>query len=127
MENYHNLAELSNHAAIEIDNYLKKKKTGLSSVKEFTKIIQDNLISDSDTFLTMPDFPYLALAKAMRKDSNKEIRYVSELALEMRLFYSELSDLEGLSKDRLENLRNFCVEASKSFLAERLDYLRKVA
>lgn len=118
MINYRSLASMACNAAIDIDNYIRGSETDFSGVREFTEIIGENLIRDSDSDKITGGFPYLALAEAMRKNSDKEIKYVSELALEMRFFYSELSDLENLSEERLKSLRSFCVKTSDEILTE---------
>lgn len=63
----------------------------------------------------------------MEEDSDKRIDNFSDLALEISLLYSELNCLEELPIERLENLRGFCVEASKQFMLAERPYFRRVA
>ena len=121
----HYLAELTSHAAIEIDNLLLGRKGDFSSIERFARVLKKYQSKDVDTILT--DFLYIPLWKAMKMYSQKEIRHTSELVLEIKILQSEISKIKNLPKKRLENLRDFCVKASKEFQIKGNDYLRKVA
>ena len=74
-------------------------------------------MKDTDTALTEPNFPYLPLWRAVRRNSDKDIRWMSELALEMRLLRSELGDVPANSK-KLEELHSLLCDFSREFSNE---------
>jgi hypothetical protein len=146
------LSELAIRSAIEVDNYLLGRNRDFSHLQELSGILAKYQLRDSDTSLTEPDFPYLPFWEALRSNSPKTIHWISELALEMRLFRSELEDSlayvqgnnivarirgeeslfgEGESaipvqRKNLEDLRYLLCELSKEFANERykLDHAR---
>ena len=115
------LSELALRGAIEVDNYLIGRNHDFSHVQEFAGILEKYQLQDTDTVLTEPHFPYLPLWRAVRKNSDKEIRHYSELALEMRLLRYELKDVPANSK-RLEELRSLLCNFSREFSNEQHQY-----
>src|SRR3989338_4107524 len=115
------LSELSLHGAIEIDNYVLGRNHDFSHVQELAGILEKYQLKDTDNALTEPHFPYLPLWRAVRKNSDKDIRWMSELALEMRLLRSELGDVPANSK-RLEELRSLLCDFSREFSNEQHQY-----
>jgi len=115
------LSELSLHGAIEIDNYLLERNRDFSHVQELAGILEKYQLKDTDTVLTEPHFPYLPLWRAVRKNADKDIRWMSELALEMMLLRSELGDVPANSK-RLEELRSLLCDFSRYFSSEQHQY-----
>jgi len=115
------LSELSLHGAIEIDNHLLGRNHDFSHVQELAGILEKYQLKDTDTALTELHFPYLPLWKAVRKNSDKDIRWMSELALEMRLLRSELKDVPTNSK-RLEELSSLLCDLSREFSNEQYQY-----
>ncbi len=115
------LSELTLRGAIEIDNYLLGRNHDFDHVQELTGILQKYQLKDTDTILTEPHFPYLPLWRAVRKNSDKNISRIPDLALEMRLLRSELEDVPVSSK-RLEELRSLLCDFSREFSYEQQQY-----
>ena len=104
------LAELALHGAIEIDNHILGRNHDFCHIQELAEILGKYQLKDTDTALTEPNFPYLPFWRAFRKNSEKDIRWLSELALEMRLLRPELNDISN--SKRLEELRNLLCSLS---------------
>lgn len=115
------LSELASRGAIEIDNYLLGRNHDFSHVQEWAEILGNYQLKDTDTALTEPNFPYLPFWRAVRKNSEKDIKQYSELALEIRLLKSELGDVPANSKI-LEELRSLMVDFSREFSNEQYRY-----
>lgn len=113
------LSELALNGALEVDNYVLGRGEGFAHVQELTEILGKYQLKDTDTSLTEPNFPYMPLWRAVRKNSDKEIRWMSELALEMRLLRSELEEIPTSKK--LEELRDVLNDFSREFLRERCE------
>src|SRR3989344_1774685 len=107
------LSRLSQDVAIEVEMHRLGKNDDFSNTRELLGILEKYQLKDTDTFLTAPHFPYLALWDALRKNSEKELRYIYELALEMRLLRNELKDIPNPKK--LEQTRTVLVDLSKEF------------
>ncbi len=110
-----NYSKFSIAVGVEIDNYLLGKTNSFESVQEFRDVLVKYQLKDSDDALSMPNFPYVGLHRAMHCDE-KPIRKIDELALEMRLLRMELRNVEELNQERLETLRDFFIGASKEFM-----------
>ena len=115
------LSELSVRGAVEIDNYILGRNHNFEHVQELTSILEKYPLKDSDTALTAPHFPYLPVTRAVQKDSDKKIKYFSELALEIKLLRSELEDVPTNSK-KLEEFRSLLCDFSREFSNERHRY-----
>jgi len=111
------LSKLFLWGAIEIDNYLLGRNYDFNHVRELAGILEKYQLKDTDTALTEPNFPYLPLWRAVRRNSDKDIRWMSELALEMRLLRSELGDVPANSK-KLEELHSLLCDFSREFSNE---------
>ena len=85
------ISDLALQGGIEIDNYLQGRNNKFEHVQELTEILERYQLSDTDTHLF--GFSYMCLWKTMRVDSDKEVRYCSELAIEMNLLRFELRDI----------------------------------
>jgi hypothetical protein len=122
------LSKLALHGAIEIGKYLLEGNHDFSHVQELAGILERHQLEDTDTASTAHHFPYFPLWKAVRDKSNKNIRLMSELALEMRLLRSELGDVPANSK-RLEELYSLLCDLSREFSNEqyRYNYPRRLA
>lgn len=116
-----NWAYVTCNAAIEIDNYILGKRTDFYSTNLLTELLRRNMIPGKDIDGVMLDLsPNISnLIYAISKDSDKKLVEYDDFTLEMRLLYSELTHLESLPKERLENLRKFCVELSGQYLADK--------
>jgi hypothetical protein len=112
------LAELSLRSATEIDNYLLEKDPGFGHTEELIGILERYQLKDTDNWRTERLFPYTALRRVMKRGSEKELRYYSELALEMRLLRSELEGVPGADREKLEGLRSLLLEMSRGFSDE---------
>jgi len=115
------LSELSICGALEIENYISDRNNDFSHVQELAGILEKYKLQDTDTAVTSSHFPYLSLRRAVRKNSDKDIRHYSELALEMGLLKSELRDVPVNSK-RLEDLCSLLCDFSREFFDERHQY-----
>ena len=115
------LSELARLGAIEIDNYLRGRNHDFSHVKELAEILGKYQLKDTDTALTKPFFPCSPFSRAIRKNSDKDIKQYSELALEMRLLRFELGNVPANSK-RLEELRSLLCDFSKELINEQDQY-----
>jgi len=117
MENYRDLAQQSVDCALEIDDYLLGRSKGFQRTKEFSELLKNYQLKDTDNALTIQDDNfYLSLWKAMKKDSQKELRKFPELALEMRLLRAELDNIENSGKNKLEELRSLFCDLSQESL-----------
>lgn len=110
------LRELASRSAIEVDNFSLRGKKEFSHTNELGEILGKYQLKDSDKYIN--NFPYMPLWKAIIKNSEKEIREISELALEMRLLRYELNEIPNLPKKRLEELTHFLCDLSKEFSSE---------
>ena len=107
------LAILAIKAAVEIKNYISGKDDYFSNVEEFSAVIKKYQKSCHPG--TSDEFPYLPLKEAMEIDSDGKIYDNHELSLEMNLLYLELKNVGRLPEERLQNLRNFLVQASVQY------------
>ena len=97
------MAEMTAFSAVELDNYLRNTNGSLRNVGDFAKALRDY------------DSKYdLSLWMAMGSPNIK----LEEIAVQIDLLKMELSDVENLPRDRVENLRDFCVIASRQFLSD---------
>ena len=103
-------------AAIDLDRYIRRADHDLGNIKEIANLLEKYQLKDADKSFTrnFTSF-YEPLWNAMKKDSCKELRYVSEIALEMRLLRSELENIPNNHK-RLEELSSFLCCLSSEFL-----------
>lgn len=115
------LSKLALRGAIEIDNFLLGRNHDFSHVQEFAEILEEYQLKDTDTAINEPNFPYLPLWMAVRKNSDKDIRKMQELALEMRLLRFELEDVPANSK-KLKEFRSFLNDLSIEFSNEHQNY-----
>jgi hypothetical protein len=113
---YLDLAIKLSEFAIDLDNYYAGRNSNLNTVKEVTEMLQKYQLKDTDR-CPMGDFAdfYEPLWKAMRKNSYKEIKYISELGLEMRLLRYELENISTNQK-RSEELTSFLCNLSSEFM-----------
>jgi hypothetical protein len=111
------LSELALRGATEIDNYLIERDNDFSHVQELAEILRKYELKNTDTFFTAPRFPYTSFWKVIKKDSNKEIRTLPELALEMKLLRSELETVPKNS-ERLKEIISFLCDCSQEFSNE---------
>ncbi|MAH49518.1 hypothetical protein CMI37_27095 [Candidatus Pacearchaeota archaeon] len=112
------LSELALHGAVEVDDFLIRRNHDFSHVQELAEILGNYQLRDTDTALTEPNFPYLPLWRAVRKSTDKDIRSMSELASEMRIFRTELEEIPA-NPTRLEALRSLLRDLSVEFSNEQ--------
>jgi hypothetical protein len=117
------LSELADMGVIEIDSYLfNNKNNDFSNVQELAGILKKSQLKDTDNDYASSVFPYHPFWKAIKKNSDKDIKHFSELALEMRLLRSELNDIPS-NPEKLKELRSALNELSREFRFE--EYLKK--
>lgn len=119
------LSQLALEGALEIDSYLQGKNNNFSHAQELTDILEKYKLKDNDTCFTEPYFPYLPLWRTMRKSSDKDLRTYSELALEIKLFVSELKCIPN--SNNLEEVSSVLCDLSREFLSEFCGYSRRLA
>ena len=120
------LSTLANSAAIELDNYCVGKNIGLEYTKELARIFRTYQPKDGDYSL-YGSFPYNPpLANTVRQGSDKEIRHITELPLEMKLLTMEL-DNPTKNMNTAEMLRDVLVTFSKECMNHAYRYGQKVA
>lgn len=113
------LNALSLDAALETDLFSNGKQEGLMHLGQLVSIFKRyQLPADANGFSLMhSSFPYFALADAMRKDSDKELRKPEEIALEMDLMIRELesavSNPEGATELLCDLATQFLYEADR--------------
>lgn len=110
---YLKFAELTNHAAIEIDAYLLGRSRSFEDVEEFSRLLRENTLKTRFDFIG--EFPHIALCRVMQE--SKGMVRVEEYALEMTLLRYELEMVRELPEERLVNLRGFLTRASSHVLA----------
>ncbi len=111
------LTDLVSFAETEVDNYLLERGNGFAKIKELGEILEEFQLKDDATSL-VSIFPYMSFWRAVRKDSDKEITKIPELALEMRLFRYELANVPFSNTERLEQLRFVLYDFFIEFLSE---------
>lgn len=98
-------------AAIEIDSYNINKETDFSNIRLLTEIIGENL-NESPSYIPLPYTLRCTLFPDLSTNNNPP---VSEYFLKLKLFHMELSDVENLSIERLENLSKFICKLSNYY------------
>ena len=101
------LAELTCNASIEIDNHTLGINNDFTSTMEFSEYLRENNYIINQ----------IPLFRSLVSNSEKITKkyHTSQFALDLRLLSLELSDVENLSKNRLESLMRFLLDASKEF------------
>ena len=102
------------NAALELENYLHGKQTEFSSFNMVKELVRRNIIPGKALDNTYLGVTILAFWETLKKDSDKELRYSADYALEMRLLHKEMSS--DLNEERAILLRDFCVDLSSTFL-----------
>lgn len=120
------LSQLAGYGAREVNDYLLGKNQSFEHVQELAGILEKYQLKDTDTILTLSQFPYPYIWDAVRKKSDKELRWISELALEMRLLRYELNDIPNNSQ-KLKELCSLLCDISNDFLNERYEYRHYLA
>ena len=112
---FRELADLTSECAIEVDRYVQGLDYNSKPLDRFRQVLSDLQLKDTDNFMTVNDTGfYLALYEAAKKDSNKELKRFSDLALEMRLLRIEL-DCATETREKGELARSILVNLSKEF------------
>lgn len=109
------LRDLTAYGAVEIDTFRLGKNIGFDHAKEFADILEEYQLKDTDK--SFVGFPYMALWKGIRKNSDKEIGSISDLALEMNLLKGILTNLPSNSNN-LKELCSALVHISSAFSNE---------
>jgi len=129
------ISSIACRAALEIDNYLTGKQTDFSYVNTLQAIIEEKSGHAIEKLIRNPHF---AFWHAMEKTSEKkwvrdafERKYyfpVDWLGLEMKLFSYELENVPYRPKERLEQVRDFCLEFCREMRRfEPLSYKHYIA
>jgi len=137
------MAECACHAALDVNNYILGRKTDLFYVKRIKEFIRDNLLGRNyvkkiKKFLkelgrelerSPVEFEYnpmtvILFINAIERNSDKPKRStIPDYALEFRLLYNELEDIESLPKHRLESLRRFFIDLSTEYSSQEKSVL----
>lgn len=99
-------------AAIEVDNYLRGKKGNFAAINDVRNWFADEVYG-YDTSGKINNAFLLAIYNVIR--STKHLETVDHVVLEMRLIDMELFRLKELPPERLQNLRDFFISASRQF------------
>jgi len=120
------LSDLAREGAFEVGDYLLGRNQDFNHVQKLAGILGKYQLKDTDNFVTGPDFPYIPLWRVIRKNSDKDIRNYSQVALEMRLLRFELEDIPTKSNN-LEELGSFLYDLSREFSIQAMhDYSRRL-
>jgi hypothetical protein len=111
------LADLAIRGATETDNYLLGRNKDFGHVRELAEILKKHQLKDTDDALSISEFPYIPLWRAMSRDGPKKITDFAELALEMRLLRAELGSIPADS-NRLEEMRAFLCVLAREFSSD---------
>lgn len=111
------LGELASRGAMEIDNFRLGRNNDFSHVFELAGILEKFQLGGSAKTFPYSLFPYHALQRFLVKESDKSVTKVPELALEMRLFCSELGDVPTDAK-KMSDLCHALCGLSQEFLRE---------
>lgn len=111
------LTDLVSFAEREVNNCLFDGIYDFSKTKELGRILEEYQLRDDNTSPS-GSFPYFSFWRVVRKDSNKIIRNIPELALEMRLLRYEIDNAQDSSTERLELLRSVLYDLYIEFLSE---------
>ncbi len=110
------IAYLCADAALGIDFIMQGKESEYAvHVSELAELMDkySKKCNSEDYFC----WPYMTLWKALMQEKKKEIRLVSELSLEMKLFAMDLFDVKNLSEEKQKELLHLCCTASGYFMA----------
>lgn len=112
------LSQLTLRGATEIDNFMLNKGKEFDHVQEFAGILERHQLRENHLLSSQFQFLYPCMWSVMRYSSDKELRFVPELALEMRLLRSELQDVAKLQPKKLAELRSLLLDFSEEFRYE---------
>lgn len=114
---YIEFSRLVVESAVDIDNYSHGRSRDLNSVARILNGIKRHQSLESESGINMAHFSdfYYPFWQAVLKTSPKKIRQPSELALEFKLFVSELEDVLSAPADpeRLDEMSSFLCAFSK--------------
>ena len=111
------LSRLASQASDDLYDLIKNNDYKPANLELFTKAISE-YISYNDELPNISASSYIIWCEIIKKIPGREnIRNVSEVSLEMKIIAWDLSHYDKLPKERLEELYNFCHEASKRFAA----------
>lgn len=107
-------------AATDIDFALMEKETDFQAVHELQEILEQYHINDDNISASQGyPFDYVTLYHAFSKTSEKTFRDIYDMDLEIQLLSQELRDIRMLSREKLEMLKRFCLEARREYCAYR--------
>jgi hypothetical protein len=111
-------------AAMELDHFTQGKENDFKAINEVAGLIEENIpyLQRTDHIPFLNDtfgFPYFSLMDSIDKDfgSNIPNEVAPRLALEMKLFSSELIDVRELSVERIKNLVDTCVKFGNNIMS----------
>ena len=124
---FRELAGLTSECAIEMDRYVQGLDYNPKPLDKFKQILSDLQLKDTDNFMTVNNTEfYLALYEVAKKDSDKELKRFSDLALEMRLLRMEF---DGATDNEEKGVwaRSMLVNLSREFSVRVEPFKRYVA
>jgi hypothetical protein len=111
------LSRLASQASDDLYNLIKNRENKPPNLELFTEAISE-YISYNGELPNISASSYVIWWEIIKKISGREnIRNVSDVSLEMKIIAWDLSHYDKLPKERLEELYNFCYEASRRFAA----------
>ncbi|MFQ5532034.1 MAG: hypothetical protein ACE5ES_05455 [Candidatus Nanoarchaeia archaeon] len=109
-----NLSEV----AIDLENYLQRR--GIPANGENIKEVATTIKSLAKEIRFQPP---MSLFRAI---GLPHLKYMGEMALQLHLASRELEHYQDLSKERLENLRDFCMRLSReAIIFQQKDFSRR--
>jgi hypothetical protein len=113
-------------ALIELDRYIYKRDKDLTNYNLVSEILEKSYSNIKDNFYLFLTEAYMPLYKAINRNSNKTIKNVSDLALEIKLLNSELKDvLVNPTAGRSEMIGSFLIDFSRELMAKEFDMSRR--
>jgi hypothetical protein len=126
-EDLFDMACLACDAALELDNLVRAKESNLSSFYRLRDVLSRQLAAAGSSIeerCMNVSFPlWYAMTQGQPKDERRD---VESHYLELRLLVGELRDVEILPVERIEMLRDLCVELSRRYAAEQPPYMDRL-
>ncbi|MBI2003842.1 hypothetical protein HYS72_00040 [Candidatus Pacearchaeota archaeon] len=109
------LACLASEAAIDIDNYIRKRNPECESVKYLSQLL-DEITKGNNPRVKLPDNSVILGYAISGREKFKEYwqgKHLDDVMIQTKLVAKDLRDFESLPKIRQEELSDFCVRLSK--------------
>ena len=121
------LAEIASRAALNLDDHILSRAKSYEDLNGLVRLLEPCNPETLSEFMATsheeiePEVAF-AFVDIYTSGKGKKLERTSELGLEMYLLATELKSLNQLPKERLEELRGFCVTLSKAFSVRERPY-----